>query len=129
MRELASLGTSIPAPALAACITAALCVRLGNQYGVSIAAQDPAVKVLKSVSKDRWTFYLNGRLSQDVLIISKLLSEKPRANWLAEIGSLGLEPSLISDPSVRALILATNQGNAQRVREIGSLMYSGAVGA
>ncbi|MGA8732175.1 MAG: hypothetical protein WB608_25685, partial [Terracidiphilus sp.] len=62
MKELANLGSSIPSPAVPICITAALCVHLGNQYGISWAAQDSAREVLDSISSDRWAYYLDDRL-------------------------------------------------------------------
>ncbi len=65
MRELASLGTSIPGPALASCMTAVLCVRLGNFYGRAFAAQPYAIAMIESLSVDRWMYYLNECLEQD----------------------------------------------------------------
>ena len=46
VRNLAKLGSTIPAPALPACMTALLCVVLGNSYGVSRVA---AIEDRKSV--------------------------------------------------------------------------------
>ena len=39
IKALASLGTTIPVPAISTCVTSILCVRLGNQYGISYRAR------------------------------------------------------------------------------------------
>lgn len=128
MRELANLGTSIPSPALAMCMTAALCVRIGNPYGVSNAAQPYAEKVLLGLSKDRWIYYLNGRLSQDWIILGKLVNEATRTRWIDIIKNADIDASGISDPSVKALITATRKGNASKIRDISQRMYAQAIG-
>jgi len=70
IKELANLGTSIPGPALADCITAILCVRLGNYYGRSTNAQRYALTLIDGISKDRWKHYFNGRLIDDRRILA-----------------------------------------------------------
>jgi hypothetical protein len=128
MRELASLGSSIPSPALAQCITAALCVKIGNRYGQSHAALPYADSVLSSISKERWVFYLNGRLAQDLVILQELQSQSPISNWIAVIKQLGLTAENLVDPLVRALIVASNAGNVAQVRSIATRLLSAALG-
>jgi hypothetical protein len=128
MRELASLGTSIPSPALATCMTAALCVKMGNSYGVSNAAQPYADKVLGGLSKDRWIYYLNGRLAQDWAILGKLSNELPRNKWISIISATGIDPSELTDPAVKSLIVATNRGELVKIREISARMYASSIG-
>src|SRR5260370_5865404 len=77
MRELANLGTSIPGPALAVCMTAVLSVKLGNMYGASHAAQPYADQILRGLSQDRWLYYFNERLEQDCVILSELKYDRP----------------------------------------------------
>jgi hypothetical protein len=127
MRELASLGTSIPSPALAACITAVLCVKLGNAYGTSFNAQHFADQVLAGISKDRWLYYLNGRLEQDRTILAKLTVDRPLDNWMSLVGELEIEPEGVTSKDVSALIAATNAGNKARVRTIAQRMYLSAL--
>jgi hypothetical protein len=127
MRELSSLGTSIPGPALAACMTAVLCVKLGNFYGTSWAAQPYADKVINSLSKDRWLFYLNERFEEDRLILSKLRDEAPQKNWIALVGQLQLDPAKISGREVKALVSATNAGDQGRVHSISQRMFKTSV--
>jgi hypothetical protein len=128
MRELASLGSSIPAPALAHCMTAALCVKLGNRYGQSNAAVPYAEQVLSSISRERWIFYINGRLSQDLVVLYELQFEGPSIRWVQLVQAISIDPTEVSDPALRALIVATNSGNAGQVRAISTRLYQRAVG-
>jgi hypothetical protein len=127
IRELASLGTSIPGPALAISITAVLCVKLGNFYGTSWAAQPYADQIIAGLSKDRWVYYFNERFEQDRLILAELQNDKPFSNWMSLVGSFQLDPAGISTKNSRALISATNSGNKAKVRTILSIMFSASV--
>lgn len=128
MRELESLGSSIPSPALASCMTAILCVKLGNPYGTSHLAQASADKLIKTISEDRWIYYIDGRLEQDRLILSKLTSEAPLQRWMSLIRGLKLDPTEVDTARCRRLIEHTIAGDAKKVREIASKMYSDSLG-
>lgn len=82
VKNLAKLGTTIPTPALPACITALLSVTMGNSYGTSWAAELEASKILSKLSEDRWSFYLNNAFPSDIRVLSKLTEEKPSAKWI-----------------------------------------------
>lgn len=129
MKELASLGTSIPSPALAKCVTAVLCVKLGNSYGASWEAQSPAEQMIRGISKDRWVFYLDGRLDQDRIILPKLTGGDPRKRWISLVKSLGIKGSDLKNRSVRPLIDATISGNLVKVGEIADKLYRAALDA
>jgi translation initiation factor RLI1 len=82
MEMLAKLGTSIPGPALADCFTAALCVRLGNPWGCSVAAQTSANRFLKLFRPTQWEGYFNKLLPGDIRILSKIgYEDKPLERW------------------------------------------------
>lgn len=129
MRELANLGTSIPSPALGHCITAALCVKLGNPYGISTGAQDAANKILLGLSHDRWLYYLNEKLVQDRIILSKFRHSRPRGRWMSLVGDLALDPIQLQDKGSRALLHATNDQKSDKVKSIASTMLNQALGA
>ena len=57
IRTLNNMGSVIPIPAFPICMTATLCVRMGNTYGVSNAAQGYATEVLKRTTYDRWMYF------------------------------------------------------------------------
>lgn len=126
--ELASLGSSIPGPALAACMTAMLCVKLGNRWGRSNAAQSSASELLRTISTDRWLHYLNGRLEDDSRILGKLDGDKPRGHWFDIIAGLEIDPVLIEPKSVRLLFIASKAKNVARTVEISSKMYKTSLG-
>lgn len=128
MRELASLGSSIPNPALAACMTAAICVRLGNSYGVSTAAQPFAKKILGAISNERWIYYLNGRLEQDLHVLPKLLSERPRKRWIELISELDIDVDQISNGDMKALFRESKAGRVAKIEATARRLYSRAVG-
>jgi hypothetical protein len=127
MRELASLGTSIPGPALAACITAVLCVKLGNFYGTSWAAQAPADEVIQRLSKDRWLYYVNERLESDRLILAKLTENKPLTNWIELMRHIELDPGQVTGKEPRALIKAINGNDRTKVGTIAQRMFKASV--
>ncbi len=76
MQSLASLGSTIPSPAFPMCMTATLCVWLGNSYGYAWGAQDSAKKVLRALSRDRWAYYLDEVLPRDTEVLMKLTFSK-----------------------------------------------------
>lgn len=128
MKELANLGTSIPSPALPLCMTAALCVKLGNQYGRAWNAQEAAGEVLGSISKDRWLYYLEDRLGHDLVILPKLVySGDPLNRWIDLVSELGLDPSKLNGKEARALLNATNKKLTARVSEVAGKMYEEAL--
>lgn len=128
MRELANLGTSIPGPAVADCITAVLCVRLGNRYGVSSAAQPAVDRVIDNISDDRWYFYLNGRLEFDRRVLYKLDETKPQKRWIALLKKLNIDPSQIKSKPVRDLIEASLDDDDQKIDRIARRLYHTAIG-
>ena len=128
MRELASLGTSIPGPALAPCITAVLCVKLGNFYGKSWSAQAPADQMVERLSRDRWLYYVNERLENDRIILAKLTEAKPLANWIELLHQIELDPSKVIGKEVHALVKATNEGDGSKVGSLAHRLFRASVG-
>jgi len=124
MQVLASLGTSIPEPAFPVCMTATLSVWLGNFYGHSWNAQDSAARVLRSLSPERWTYYLDECLPADRQVLYKLTEGKPAARWLEAVEKFGLKPSLVRDRDVRALLKASNDKHRRELEGIARRLYT-----
>lgn len=82
MTTLKNMGSVIPIPAFPICITATLCVRLGNYYGVSRAAQNPAKSVIDNVTDDRWIYFFKECLITNDRILFKLTEKKPTERFL-----------------------------------------------
>ena len=128
MRELARLGTSIPGPALATCVTAILCVKLGNRYGRSHAAQAAADELIDGISIDWWIHYLDGRLEEDRRILYKLDELKPQANWIALIKKLNIDFSNVRSRAIKKLLNATLRDDKPQINVIANSLYRKAIG-
>ncbi|MGA9604328.1 MAG: hypothetical protein WBQ82_09450, partial [Methyloceanibacter sp.] len=109
------------------CLTAVLCVKLGNYYGTSWAAQEPADEVIRGLSRDRWLYYFNERFDQDRIILSKLQSDNPLSNWMTVVGQLQLDPAQIKHREARMLLTATNSKNKPKVQSIAQRMFEASV--
>lgn len=91
METLLRLGSSIPGPAMAECFSAALCVRLGNRYGYSRAAQATVEKFLKLFRPNQWEYYVNKLLPTDTHILEKLAFEDaPLLRWIQLVAEFDL---------------------------------------
>lgn len=114
-RNLEKLGTVIPAPAVGPCMTALLCVRLGNEYGTSWSAWPIADRLLKKQGAERWKYYLEKILPGEIRIIEKLLQLKPRAEWMKIAGEMLTESVDLKDKTVRDLVEASVASDDKRV--------------
>lgn len=104
--KLESLGTVIPPPALPACIKAIMLVKVGNIYGISWGAQPYADKVLKQLSKEKWTYVLEKVLFNSDEFVSALCNSNPFDRWIDIYESYGLEKIKINDLFVKSLFEA-----------------------
>jgi hypothetical protein len=116
VKNLTKLGSTIPTPALPACISALLCVTLGNRYGVSWSAGSDAKAILKSLSKDRWTYYLNNVFPSDTRILDKLDDSKPLIQWINLVDEYGLATLDMKNAGVSRLVKASADKNESRIR-------------
>ena len=123
IRKLDSLGTTIPIPALAQCMTAILCVRLGNAYGASWAAQSTANDMLVRLNRERWVYYLNECLPGDEIILGKLMVGSIAERWIALSKKLGLAKLEAKDREVRRIIRDRAQGNTSKVVSAAGALY------
>ena len=115
VKNLARLGSTIPTPALPACFSALLSVILGNSYGVAWSAESEAKALLKKLSSDRWSYYLNNVFPSDVRILNKLSSSKPRANWISLSKKFNLDNLDIKNNTVSQLIKASSGDKENKV--------------
>lgn len=120
MRMLASIGTTIPNPALRVCMDAALSVWLGNSYGISWAAQDSARQLLSGLSTDRWCYYLEECLPHDRRILFKLAhsESKPRDRWIELVKEFDLGQVDIKRRIVKNLVRAGLEGNKDKIKNV-----------
>jgi hypothetical protein len=113
--NLEKLGTVIPAPAIGPCITALLCVRLGNSYGTCWAAWPVADKLLKKQATDRWVYYLEKILPGETRILEKLLDAKPQAQWITLAADVFSDDLELKDKTINDLVLASLAKDGNRI--------------
>lgn len=120
MNTLYKMGSIVPIPAFPACMTAILLVKLGNSYGVSIAAQPSANNMLKATSLDRWVYFFNECLLSNERILYKLLFHKPLNNWLEFFTPELIEKILpeIQEKDVINLLKFTRDRNSDKIYRI-----------
>ena len=124
VKHLTRLGTTIPTPAVPACMTALICVVLGNKYGRSWAAQADASNLLKRLTIDRWAYYLNNVLISDIRVLSKLSDEKPRRNWIELLSSVEISETELKSKSVSELIRSTKTSNIIKIERATTKMLN-----
>ncbi|QJX49044.1 hypothetical protein HMJ29_19895 [Hymenobacter taeanensis] len=133
MRNLAKMGSSIPTPALPVCITAALSVKIGNNFGTSWAAQESANEVLSNITSEQWEYYFNESFPYDERILYKLNSDSTSISnrWFEFIqGSDKISDisSNIEEKTVRELLDDSVKGNRKRVSYLSSQLLKKAGG-
>lgn len=109
MEALAALGSSIPRPALAKVIEAAVAVRLGNRWGVANNAQEAARVVLHEiVGQPQWRYYFDECLARDRTVLDKIAcDDKPAENWCELVQSLDLDDFQPRNTQVKVLLEAS----------------------
>lgn len=115
VNNLAKLGTIIPIPALPACTTALICVVLGNSYGVAWSTEPVASRILDGLSIERWGYYVNSVLPSDTRVLTKLYSDKPRANWINLSSRYNFGELQIKNKTVGLLIRASVEHKNDKV--------------
>lgn len=122
VRALSKLGSTIPTPALPACISALLCIVLGNRYGVSWSAADEAKGILNVITTDRWNYYLNNVLPSDVRILEKLSLDRPTSNWCALTKQYDLFELDVKNKNVGFLLESSKKADSARVKRFSSAL-------
>jgi len=119
METLARLGSSVPGPALADCLSAALCVRLGNRYGYSKASQPAAQHFLKLFGPPQWEYYFDKVFTGDRHVLEKLAyDDKPVERWQELIAELALD-SLHMNPRIAKMVTA-DHAKRQQIKRVAS---------
>jgi hypothetical protein len=113
VRELKALGSTIPIPAFPSCASAILCVKIGNSYGVSTAAQADANTILKAFTNERWTHYLNECLPTNARLLDKLIFDNQRTRFMQIAKQYSLN-DLVLDGRPKRLIEAAVSGNSAK---------------
>lgn len=85
IKELASLGSIFPKPAMPRCIKALLLVYMGNFYGRSTVAWPIAQEQLNRLSQDDWVDFLENVLPYDEQLVGALASNGRQREYFVEL--------------------------------------------
>ena len=122
-KALLSLGTSIPVPAIGVCLTAVLACKIGNYYGVSRGAESYLDDILRTITEERWQYYLDQILPVDEVILIKLLSTVTAERWAMIASNYKLNEVSLKNSDVQDLISASDIRDISQVTRIARRMY------
>lgn len=124
-KELMQMGTSIPSPALGACLTSVLACKLGNGYGPSWDAQAYLDSILKGITQERWAYYLNQVLPNSTDILFKISCNDERySRWEDLVTEYSLDKLNITNTDVAYLLDSNNRAKPVKVQRKAEEMYN-----
>ena len=117
IKELASLGTIFPKPAMPRCIKALLLVYMGNLYGRSTGAVPIAEEQLSRLSQDDWMDFLENVLPYDDQLIGALCSAgRQREHFIELLKSNNLMKTELLDKNANGLFQNIINGYTAKIR-------------
>lgn len=124
---LANMGTTIPKAALVDCLTAVLICKLGNNYGVSIAAQEYLDDILSSITSEKWAYFFNNMRTNDELLYE--LAHVDRGGevfqiWMNVSCQYSFDKLLLNDKDISELIHGSVANNSKKVKRIATRLYN-----
>lgn len=120
--ELERMGTQIPKPAIKECISAILMVLMGNAYGRSRAAVEPAEKVLSKLTESEWKYYIKECLPYDETVLSKMRAGDERTMyWCDIIKKFGLDRYDFGNTKINEFIAYSVKGDRHNVKAIAGM--------
>lgn len=125
VRTLSKMGSVIPSPAFPIVMTSVLCVKLGNYYGVSNAAQTPANEVFKRTTDDRWAYFFKHCFKTNDRVLYKLSDGTIAHRWLKFFDKELLDHLLteINDKDIQTLLRATSSRKITPLTRVARKMY------
>lgn len=130
VNTLSRMGSVIPIPAFSICMTAILCVKLGNSYGVSDAAQPSANSILKNITRERWIYFFNECLQTNERLLYKLTMQTTSQRWINLIQNLNQNNEFtefiieIKDKDVSSILNYTINGRRDRLNRTALELYT-----
>lgn len=118
VKKLATLGRTIPAPALMDCIQAYLVVILGNYYGRANSAVGQAENELAKITPDRWYKYFEKGIANDDIILEKLKNSNMVAYFSNFLNSYNLNEFTELPNKVQLLYNAIVRNSASSARRM-----------
>lgn len=124
-KELMQMGSSIPSPALGACLTSVIACKLGNAYGISWAAQTYLDNILDGITQDRWSYYLNQVLPNNADILAKISCTDERyERWEALVVKYQLDKVTFTNANTAYLLDPANRAKPIKVQKKAQDMHN-----
>jgi hypothetical protein len=123
VKKLASLGNTIPAPALIDCMQAYLAVYLGNHYGSSEIAASLAEEKLSEISNERWSYYFKSVINNDIVILPKLSIKRCQIRFSNFLNKYGFTDFYDMPKDNKQLYAALIEDNFKKVYTISISLY------
>jgi len=124
VRKLASLGTTIPAPALIECMQAYLAVYLGNSYGTSTNAAKIAEEQLSNITKDRWIYYFTKVLQNDEVTLYKINTTRQIDRFKNLLETNNLTDFTDMSKNIQGLYTAILKAQYTKARDFATQLYT-----
>jgi hypothetical protein len=123
-KDLSSLGTIIPKPALEVVINATLLIKMGNSYGISWSTQAYADKILDSIRLEQWRYYLEAQLKSSEYVLSKIHCDDEKTDrWIAVVEKYSLNTLGVTNPLIQSLLDKSISKKRKEVASIAHKLY------
>lgn len=119
VKELGKMGSKIPRPAIKEVISATFMVLLGNAYGRSFDAVEPAKDILKKLTESDWIYYIEQCLPYDEEVLSKMqVGDERTARWCEIMEEFEVDKYEFTNTKVKGFIRYSVEGDRKNVKAI-----------
>ena len=119
VRELGRMGSKIPRPAIKEVISATFMILMGNSYGRSFDAVEPAKDILRKLTESDWVYYIEQCLPYDEEVLSKMQAGDERTGrWCGIIEEFEIDKFDFSSTKVKEFIKYSVKGDRRNVKVI-----------
>lgn len=117
--ELGRMGSKIPRPAIKEVISATFMVLLGNAYGRSFDAVEPAKDILRKLTESDWIYYIEQCLPYDEEVLSKIyIGDERTKRWCDIMEEFEIDKYEFSSTKVKEFIQYSVKGDWKNVKVI-----------
>lgn len=119
VKELGRMGSKIPRPAIKEVISATFMILMGNVYGRSFDAVEPAKDILRKLTESDWVYYIEQCLPYDEEVLSKMQAGDERTGrWCGIIEEFEIDKFDFSSTKVKEFIKYSVKGDRRNVKVI-----------
>lgn len=126
-KMLANMGSSIPKAALIDCLTAVLICKMGNNYGVSSAAEKDLDEILSTITTENWAYFFNNLKANTELLYELAYVDRNGEVldiWMNIASIYTFDILILKEKEVSELLQASIGYNKKRVKALAIKMYN-----